>query len=556
MYKIIYKVIIFIIFLSVSLIAQNDTLTTAFKNNPSNRDFQTNGPTPIRLWSVPEMNGIYACMMYQGTMGRGLRWNFFNFSTMTWVADTDGYEPGIPGGYGGMCVNYTSNFQYFPFFTAHNDTANYSPDIWYPDTPFDPNNFNGDYVVIPGPDSVAPWPLIGITSNGYLHLIATDYDSNYEILYSRCDFTNPVWDSLIHIVQTGDAPFYALYADPFGNTVVVTYCRSSSDNHIIMLIDTLAGDMFYAGNPITVDLDTLAENCVPLPNPTGFVGDGNPFVDRDRNIHYITFCSDGTNTIPVYVVHVFYNPRAETASCTIIDSVVDYYYLISINSLGAGRSQIGQVRENGHLYAVWEEFIQEPGRFVVSSTDDTLAPTRIKLAWSFNNGLTWNIDTLLESDNFWDNNEWLRFPVISPVLDSLYGYDRVIWGVYLDDDPGFVWQGQGDVSEVDMLVGIKYVYAGIEEFRKPVKNSRFSVSLNPAKNIVKFYYELPRKSHINIKVFDLSGRLIKKLDEGIRQKGFYTKVWNLKKDKIKSGIYFCTFENNTEKITRKLIITR
>lgn len=119
------------------LIAQNDTLTIAFKNNPSIRDYQTSGPTPIRLWSVPEINGIYACMMYQDSLGRGLRWNFFNFSTMTWVADTDGYEPGIRGGYGGMFVNYTQNFQYFPFFTAHNDSAGYRPDIWYPDTPFD-----------------------------------------------------------------------------------------------------------------------------------------------------------------------------------------------------------------------------------------------------------------------------------------------------------------------------------------------------------------------------------------------------------------------------------
>lgn len=270
------------------------------------------------------------------------------------------------------------------------------------------------------------WPVIGITSNGFLHLIGTDYDSNYKIVYSRCYFANPVWDSLIHIVSTPDGPWYALYADPFSNTLVVTYCRTSSDNHIIMLIDTLAGDMFYAGNPITIDIDTLIENYVPVHNPTGFVGDGNPFVDRDRNIHYITFCSDGSNIIPVYAVHVFYNPRADTASCTIIDSVVNQSHPVGIYTLGAGRSQRGQVRENGHLYAVWEEFIQDSDRFVVSSTNDTFAPTRIKLARSFDNGLTWSIDTLLESDMYGDSNEWLRFPVISPVLDTIYGSDRIV----------------------------------------------------------------------------------------------------------------------------------
>lgn len=552
MYKI-YKIIGFIIFLSIPLIAQNDTLTIAFKNNPSNRDYQTNGATPIRLWSVPEMNGIYACMMYQESGRKELRWNFFNFSTMTWVADTDGYEAGIPGGYGGMCVNYTSSFQYFPFFTAHHDTANYRPDIWYPDTPFDPSNFNGNYIIIPGPDTTAPWPLIGITSDGYLHLIATDYNSNYEILYSRCHFITPVWDTLILIVQTPDGPWYAFYADPFSRTIVLTYCRTSSDWHIIMLIDTLAGDMFYAGNPIIIDVDTLVENCVPIQNPTGVVGDGVPFVDRDRNIHYITFCWDGIHITPLYVVHIFYNPRAETASCIIIDSVVNYYYY---PPFGAGRSQIAQVRENGHLYAIWEEFIQDSGRFVVSSTNDTLAPTRIKLAWSFDNGRTWNIDTLLESDNFWDNNEWLRFPVISPVLDCVYGYDRVIWGVYLDDDPGFAWQGQGNISEVDMLVGIKYVSTQIKEYQKLSKSLKLNLELNVAKNILKFYYELSQTSTITIKIFDLQGRIMKKWEEGRKEEGNYIKTWDLNKEKIGCGIYFISLESEIGRIKKKLIVLK
>lgn len=106
-----------------------------------------------------------------------------------------------------------------------------------------------------------------------------------------------------------------------------------------------------------------------------------------------------------------------------------------------------------------------------------------------------------------------------------------------------------------MLVGIKHISTGIKEFKKPARNLRFRIILNPAKNTVELCYEIIRKSKVNIKVFDLSGRLIRKWDEGIKEQGFYTKVWDLKKDGIRPGIYLLRFENEGKKITRKLVVT-
>jgi hypothetical protein len=317
-----------------------------------------------------------------------------------------------------------------------------------------------------------------------------------------------------------------------------------------MFVDTMAGDMFYANLPLRVDIDSFIYAKTGTPYNTGFVGDGLPFVDRDGNIHLITFTWDGQNYAPTEIYHFFWDLNADTMNVTLIKTLNEIYYPIGINTLLAGRSQIGQVRETGTLYAIWEEFIQEPNRFVVSSTDDTLAPTRIILAKSFDNGLTWNLDTLLESDMIRDSNDWLRFPVISPVIPRFGSLDNVWWGVYDDDDPGFTWYGQGDVSRVSMLVG-KKEYLHIEEKPKLI-NSEFNFKLIGKSE--KILLQVPYKTCVFINMYDITGKRIKKIFEGIKNPRIHEINLNLKD--IPSSIYFIQAKTENKKKVLKWIRIR
>ncbi len=532
----------------------SDILTEAFINYNSNRDYQTNGVTATMLWAIFDdpIKGVYATMMFQnppGVTGRHQLWNFFDMNTDQWVKKPDTpYLAVDRGGYGNMAVIYTQPYQYHPAFTAHMDAYTYRGDVWWPDIPFDPRNFSGQYVWVEGSHTNEVWPHIGFTQSGYLHKIASDYSgaivgTPYATIYNRIpDLANPAWDGWVGLENEGDGPWYGFYADPYGKTVVVTY-YSGTNNHIKMLIDTMEGEMFYAGSPITIDISQELYNAGYTDYYLGFVGDGNPFVDKDGNIHLITFGCDG-QTVLTRIYHFFYNPTTGDKAIHPIKTLTDVYYAVGINTLLAGRSQIGQERGKGTLYAIWEEFIQQSGRFVLSSTNDTFPPTRIVFATSTDNGATWTEQVLLVSDSVpgSDNNDWLRFPVISPVIGHSGNLDLVYWGVYFDDDPGFAWQGQGGNSTVKMLVGRKEV--GIKESIS-LKYRNTKISYN-GRNIS---FEIPYKTSLNLRIFDLSGREISRIFKGnIEGKS------NLKLDKFSSGVYFINLKTEKENLTQKIIV--
>lgn len=536
--------------------SDGDTLTEAFVNNPSNRDFQECTPTALRLWAVKEINGVYANMMYQYADGRRQSTRFFDWTTQTWIGDASGYDTtGLRrGGYGNMVVNYssTTGYQYHFFVTFHSDGYDYQPDVQWPDDPFNPTDPSPSYALLEGEYPNGIDPQIGFTSGGYLHQISTEYDANYEIMYNRSPPPYISWDGEVIIGPTPDACWYVLYADLFSNRLVVTYCRVSSDNHIIMLVDTMEGDMFYTGSPLQVDISQEIHSQTGTPYYIGFVGDGHPFVDRDGNIHLITFGYDGGfyNVVPVEIYHFFWNLSVDTMHVSLIQTLTEYYYPVGINTLTAGRSQIGQVRETGTLYAVWEEFIQDSGRFVVCSTYDTLAPTRIMLAWSFDNGLTWNLDTLLESDMIRDSNDWLNFPMISPVIPRTGNIDAVWWGVYDDDDPGYAWQGQGDVSRVSMLVG-KKEFLNIGEVLVPVN---YGLKYKLYADNLEIVFNIPYRTCVFINMYDISGKKVKTLFRGVKEKSRYKFRFNIYD--VPSGTYFININTGKTKKVLKLIRVR
>jgi len=537
----------------------SDVLTEAFINYNSNRDWQTCGVTSIMLWAVFEepIKGVYATMMFQnppGVSGRHRVWNFFDFNTNEWVRPPDTPYLAIDnGGYGNLAVNYYTNYQYHPVFTAHMDAHQYRAHVWWPDAPFDPRNFNGQYKYVLGQEIYETWPVGGLTKNGRYHKIFTDYDGHmtgvpYAIAYNRFHIDTLTWEGYIGIVLTSDGCWYGFYADPFGKRIVTTYCRTEVDFHIIALIDTIEGEMYYTGVPIEKDITQFIINKFNLPPDwIGFVGDGNPFIDKDGNVHLITFLTPptfrDTAKYEAYVYHWFYDLSADTMGASFIKHVPAPQYYHSINTLAAGRAQIGQERNEGTLYAIWEEF--HPTNGVVSSNGYWRAATQIVLGISKDNGRTWTEEVLLLSTNVpgqQDTNNWLRFPVISPVIGHSGNLDIVYFGVYFDDDPGFAWRGIGGPSIVKMLVGRKEV--GVEE-KISISYGRTKIN-HSGRNII---FEIPYKSHITLKLFDVSGREINTIYKG-NAKGKY----NFKINKISSGIYFLNLKTEKENITSKIIV--
>ena len=103
---------------------------------------------------------------------------------------------------------------------------------------------------------------------------------------------------------------------------------------------------------------------------------------------------------------------------------------------------------------------------------------------------------------------------------------------------------------------------GIEETELQPIPKVFSLS-NPFPNpIAKFAtikYGVPRLSHVSIKVYDITGRVVKTLISGEKKPGFYTLKWNSESDsgdRVAQGIYFIRMVTSDFTFTKKLVLLR
>lgn len=84
----------------------------------------------------------------------------------------------------------------------------------------------------------------------------------------------------------------------------------------------------------------------------------------------------------------------------------------------------------------------------------------------------------------------------------------------------------------------------------------FSVSPNPFKDKVQINCKVNKPTHISIEIFDISGRTVLKIEEGIVTPGEYNWHWTLSKvgaTRSNSNVYFVRLRHNDTTTVRKLI---
>jgi hypothetical protein len=97
---------------------------------------------------------------------------------------------------------------------------------------------------------------------------------------------------------------------------------------------------------------------------------------------------------------------------------------------------------------------------------------------------------------------------------------------------------------------------GIKEIDTPVSNDYcyLSCSPNPCKSFANIQFELPRASAVNLSVYDITGRLIVQLIDGLYGAGIHAAT--LDASGFGSGVYFYRLEANEFAATEKVIITK
>ena len=102
---------------------------------------------------------------------------------------------------------------------------------------------------------------------------------------------------------------------------------------------------------------------------------------------------------------------------------------------------------------------------------------------------------------------------------------------------------------------------GIEEAEDPVKNHKYAVNIFPNPMITegKFVYSLPAKTDVEISIYDITGRLVRRLFKGSKKEGIYTVFWNRRDTngvKVTQGVYIYNFIASEFRSTGNIVVIR
>jgi C1A family cysteine protease len=127
-------------------------------------------------------------------------------------------------------------------------------------------------------------------------------------------------------------------------------------------------------------------------------------------------------------------------------------------------------------------------------------------------------------------------------------------------DPGML-TGEGTS---DSLFSIEEV-TGIGDIDDPGETTpRYVTALeqnypNPFNGTTTIAYTLAEPSHVDIRIYDPAGRLVRIVESGAREQGRHTAIWNGKDNAghgVASGVYFCRLKAGKVMQTRKIIYLR
>jgi len=114
-------------------------------------------------------------------------------------------------------------------------------------------------------------------------------------------------------------------------------------------------------------------------------------------------------------------------------------------------------------------------------------------------------------------------------------------------------QGNFDEDSLDVYVTIG---SGVDE-EKPDKFALFVKSLNAPSQATEIRYSLPKKSKVNLNIYDSMGRVVNSLVNKEQKAGIYTVKWNGENklnNILPNGIYFCNLRAGDFEAHKKIVM--
>ncbi len=144
-------------------------------------------------------------------------------------------------------------------------------------------------------------------------------------------------------------------------------------------------------------------------------------------------------------------------------------------------------------------------------------------------------------------------------LDSLLAGKTYFWKVLAKNLAGdSLWSTQQDWG---FYISPNATLVETAEKNLPVGFELFQNSPNPFNSSTEIKYSLPKNKlsyHVNLKIYDIRGRLVKVLVDQDQSSGIHTVSWDgldMNGNGVSSGIYFYTLQIGDFKMTKKMVLT-
>ncbi len=155
-------------------------------------------------------------------------------------------------------------------------------------------------------------------------------------------------------------------------------------------------------------------------------------------------------------------------------------------------------------------------------------------------------------------DQWPLTIKYTPSGDIIWSMESGGCAIAMDDSGSIILAGAIDNGSDCDCITIKYGYSsGIEEdenTKHKIQSAKLEIQPNPFVKFTTIKYQIPVKSKVSLKIYDVAGRCAKTLIGEEKNVGHYKVKWD--GEGLPTGIYFAKFSIGDYKSTKKLILIR
>jgi len=182
----------------------------------------------------------------------------------------------------------------------------------------------------------------------------------------------------------------------------------------------------------------------------------------------------------------------------------------------------------------------------------------------------WSIDTTMDggiifggenrSDEIWDASGMIsRHNADGTEMWRDYVYESgclCIYSVHQLSQGGYIAAGYANPSSTDSYQGFLMKYSPEMGIGEPVDTElNLEVSPNPFSSLLSVHFTLPEAGNASVCIYDLSGRLVSTVTEGLFPEGNNSVEWDVPED-LSSGCYFVQYNSEMGSRTESVALIK